>query len=326
MEDLLGSFLTNAANPAVLFFLIGLSASLLKVELPIPGSFKVLLTVYLMAAIGMKGGAAIAETGLGAVWLPALGVALLAGVTPFWVYPLVRFVGRMRFSDSIALAAHYGSVSAVTFAAATNQLTGAGIAFEGSAPALLAVMEVPGIIVALSMYQWLRSRREGTSSSIGVAVSAVLRGKSVFVLLASLAAGYLSGKPGLEATAGFFVTPFQGLLTLFLLEMGLEAGSRLKDLRRAGPFLVAFGILLPLAQGVLGVLVGSAVGLSTGGATLVGVLSASASYIAAPTAVRVMVPEANPSIYVTSSLGITFPFNVVVGIPIYLAFAQWLAA
>jgi uncharacterized protein len=327
VQEILGSFLTNAANPAVLFFLIGLSASLLRVELPFPGSFKVLLTVYLMAAIGFKGGAAVAETGLGAIWLPAVCVAALGALQPVWIYPLARFVGRLSFPDAIAMAAHYSSVSAVTFAAATNQLASAGIPFEGGAPALLAVMEVPGIVVALSMYHWMQARRHGAgaSSSIGEAVSAVLRGKSVFVLLASLVAGFLAGKPGLESTAGFFITPFQGMLTLFLLEMGMEAGNRLQELLRAGPFLITFGILLPLAQGALGVLVGTWAGLSPGGAALVGVLSASASYIAAPTAVRVMVPEANPSIYVTSALGITFPFNVVVGIPIYLAIAQRLA-
>lgn len=326
MEELLSSVLSNAANPAVLFFLIGLAATLLKVELPIPGGFKAVLTVYLMAAIGFKGGAAVSETGLSQIWLQALGLAALAAVIPLWIYPLTRYVGKLTSPDAIALAAHYGSVSAVTFAAAQNQLGVLGIPFEGSAPAFLAVMEVPGIVTALALHQWLSARREGGEGrSIRAAVSEVLRSKSVFVLLASLVAGYLAGKPGLESTAGFFVTPFQGVLTLFLLEMGLEAGRRLSTLRQAGIFLGAFAILVPIVQGALGVTVGHLLGFSVGGAALVGVLTASASYIAAPAAVRLMVPEANPSIYLTAALGITFPFNIVVGIPLYLAMAVRLA-
>ncbi|MFZ5823962.1 MAG: sodium-dependent bicarbonate transport family permease [Bacillota bacterium] len=338
MNEILASLAANAANPAVLFFLIGLAASLLKVELPLPGGFRTVLTVYLMAAIGFKGGVAVSETGLAAIWLPALVVALLGAVQPVWLYPLARYAGRMAHVDAIALSATYASVSAVTFASAMSQLTVAGIPFEGSAPALMAVMEVPGVIVALGLHQWMTARSAAAAapaaiqgagtSSLGVlmgAVTEVLRSKSVFVLVASLGAGFLAGPPGMALTKGFFVDPFQGLLTLFLLEMGLEAGARLGALRRTGPFLLAFGLLLPLAQGALGVALGDLIGLSVGGATLMGVLSASASYIAAPAAVRSMVPEANPSIYITSALGITFPFNVVIGIPLYLAFAQYLA-
>ncbi len=355
MPELLASLATNAANPAVLFFLIGLTASLLKVELPLPVSLRTVLTVYLMAAIGFKGGVAVNQTGLAAIWLPALAVASLGALMPLWIYPIGRYLGRLNHADAIAMAATYSSVSAVTYASAVSQLSVAGIPFEGSAPAFLAVMEVPGVIVALGLHQFMRRevvpapvdgpmgasvaldphvaeevatvspRQPGRLQELHRAVTEVLRSKSVFVLLASLVAGYLSGKPGLTLTEGFFVTPFQGILTLFLLEMGLEAGARLGALRKTGLFLLAFGLLLPLAHGAVGVSLGHLLGLSPGGATLIGVLAAGASYIAAPAAVRAMVPEANPSLYVTGALGITFPFNVVVGIPLYLSLAQYLA-
>jgi len=334
VPELLTSLAANAANPAVLFFLIGLVASLLKVELPLPASLRTVLTVYLMAAIGFKGGVAVNQTGLAAIWLPALAVALLGAAMPLWIYPIARHLGRFSPVDATAMAATYSSVSAVTYASAVSQLTVAGIPFEGSAPALLAVMEVPGVIVALGLHQFLQ--RPPTEPAGGApaltrlqeihrAVREVLRSKSVFVLLASLVAGYLAGKPGLTMTEGFFVTPFQGILTLFLLEMGLEAGGRLGALRKTGLALACLGILLPLLHGALGVGLGHLLGLSAGGATLVGVLAAGASYIAAPAAVRAMLPEANPSLYVTGALGITFPFNVVVGVPLYLSLAQFLS-
>jgi len=316
------SFLSSAANPAVLFFLIGLMAPLLRVELPIPNGFKAVLTIYLMAAIGFKGGVAVAETGIANIWLQMLGLGVLAAVTPLWIYPIARYIGRLTISDSIALGAHYGSVSAVTFATAIAMLTTMGIEFEGAAPAFLAVMEVPGIIMALALFKLISPPNGEAQAGMGHVVGQVLRSKSIFVLIGALIAGYLSGPPGLAVTAKFFVTPFQGVLTLFLLEMGMEAGRRLSTLRRTGLFLLPFAIIIPLLQGHLGVMVGIWLGLSPGGAALIGTLSASASYIAAPVAVRLMVPDASPTVYLTSALGITFPFNVVIGIPLYLAFAQ----
>lgn len=334
MNELIASLVMNAANPAVLFFLIGLAASLLKVELPLPGSFRTALTVYLMAAIGFTGGVAINETGLSAIWLPALVVAGLGAAAPLWLYPIARFLGRLAHADAIALGATYSSVSTVTFASAMSQLTVAGIPFEGAAPAFLAAMMLPGVIVALGLHWWMFFRAErdsagegpsGSRGSLWGAVAQVLRAKSVFVLLASLMAGYVAGRPGLALTEGLFGPPFQGLLCLLLLQMGLEAGGRLGALRPTEPFLVGFSILMPLLQGALGVGAGHLTGLSVGGATLLGVLTGSASYLAAPAAVRAMLPQANPSLYITGALGITFPFNVVIGIPLYLSLAQYLA-
>lgn len=324
--DLLLTLFNSLANPAILFFLIGLSATLLRVELPIPGGFKSVLTVYLMAAIGFKGGAAISDSGLGQIWLPALSLGLLAAVIPLWVYPVARRIIGFSMANSAALAAHYGSVSAVTYVAAQNQLVSAQIPFEASAPALLAIMEVPGIVTALIIYRRSQLAKEpAAAGSIWHACKEVLRSKSVFVLLASLLAGYLTGKPGMAAVEGFFVTPFQGILTLFLLEMGLEAGKRLSDLRTVGPALVAFALAMPVFNGLIGLMVGDLLGLSTGGTVIVALLAGSASYIAAPTAVRVMVPDASPSLYLTAALGITFPFNLIFGIPLYIYLAQQLA-
>lgn len=229
--------------------------------------------------------------------------------------------------DAAAIAGHYGSVSAVTFIAATNFLKNAGESYEGYASAFLAVMESPAIIVGVLLGK-IAARRADQQlySTMRVAIHEALLGRSVVLLLGSLCIGFLAGGRGLEGTAGFFVTPFQGVLALFLLEMGTVAARRFGDLRRTGFFLLGFGIIMPLFNGAIGVFLGGLVGLSPGGIMLIGVLSASASYIAAPAAMRLSLPEANPTLYLTSALAITFPFNIVVGLPIYYAMARWWAA
>ncbi len=322
--DLFDALRANLLSPVVLFFVMGILAAVLKSDLKFPEALYVTLTIYLLTAIGFKGGVAVSEAGLGQVWLPSLAAMLLGTVIPLWTYPVLRVLGRLSVPNAAALAGHYGSVSAVTFIAATNYLKGVGQPYESYAAAFLAVMESPAIIVGVLLGKLgAGDRSDALGSSVRTALHEALLGRSVFLLVGALAVGVLSGQRGMAGVEAFFVTPFQGVLALFLLEMGTVAGRRLGDLRKVGPFLLAFGILAPLVHGFLGVALGHAAGLSPGGATLLGVLSASASYIAAPAAMRLSLPDANPTLYLTSSLAITFPFNITVGIPIYYAAARW---
>lgn len=313
----------NLLSPAVLFFALGLLAALLKSDLKFPEPLYITLTIYLLVAIGFKGGVAIAEAGLAKVWLPAAAALLLGALIPLWTYPVLRFVGRLGAVDAAAIAAHYGSVSAVTFITATTYLGTVHQTYESYASAFLAVMEAPAIVVGVVLGKLLGDQRSaGGPLSLKAVAHEALFGRSIFLLVGSLIVGALSGPAGMAKVEPLFVTLFQGILALFLLEMGVVAGRRLGDLRKVGPFLLGFGILGPLLHGCIGVWLGQRVGLGLGGATLLGVLAASASYIAAPAAVRMSLPDANPTLYLTASLAITFPFNITLGIPIYFELAR----
>ena len=315
----------NLLSPAVLFFVLGLIAALTKSDLKFPEALYAGLTIYLLVAIGFKGGVAISEAGLGKVWLPSLAAMALGALIPLWTYPLLRFGGKFAAVDAAAIAAHYGSVSAVTFIAATNYLKAVDQPYENYATAFLAVMESPAILVGVVLGKLATSKRGAADmTSLKAAMHEALFGRSIFLLVGALVVGALCGKRGMDKVEPFFVAPFQGVLALFLLEMGLVAGRRLGDLRKVGPFLLAFGIVMPLLHGCLGVYLGQLTGLGLGGATLLGVLASSASYIAAPAAIRMSLPDANPTYYLTASLAITFPFNIALGIPAYIAVARWL--
>ncbi len=321
--DLLESVRQNLLSPGPLFFALGILAATLKSDLKLPEALYSSLTIYLLVAIGFKGGASLHEAGLAAVWFPLLVAALLSAAVPLWTYPCLRFWGKFAAADAASISAHYGSVSAVTFTVATGFLANAGIAHEAYASALLAIMESPAILVGVLLGKSASSvEHSKLSDSLREALREVLLGKTIVLLVGALFVGYMSGTRGLDAVSGFFVLPFQGVLALFLLELGLVAGRRLGDLRRAGPFLLAFGIVAPTVHGAIGVALGLAIGLSPGGATLLGTLAASASYIAAPAAMRLALPEANPTLSLASSLAITFPFNVTLGIPLYFHMAS----
>lgn len=313
----------NLLSPIILAFVLGIIATLVRSDLKFPEPLYTALSIYLLLAIGLKGGAALSETPLGEFGGPALATLALGVAIPLWSYVIVRRIGRMSVPDAAAIAAHYGSVSVVTFIAALSFLDAAGMRYEGFLPTLVAVLEVPAIIVALVL---ARVRGGAGRGSWGTVLHEVLAGRSILLLLGGLVIGAASGTAGLTRVAPFFVDPFQGALVLFLLEMGMVAARRFRDLRTAGVFLLAFGVLMPLLHGALGVWLGALAGLSLGGAMVLGTMSASASYIAAPAAVRIALPEANPGYYLTASLAITFPFNLTVGIPVYYAIAQWVYA
>lgn len=321
--DLITSIQSNLLSPAVLFFCLGIFAALTRSDLKFPEALYNTLTIYLLTAIGFKGGVAVSEAGFGVVWFSALVAVLLGTAIPLWSFVLLRKIGRFGVADAGAIAAHYGSVSAVTFIAATNFLKSIEHPFESYASAFLAVMESPAIVVGVLLGKGaLSGRIQLADEGLKHAIRDALLGKGVLLLVGPLVIGMLCGKRGMAAVEGFFVTPFQGVLALFLLEMGMVAGRRLGDLRRVGAFLLMFGLTAPVLHGTFGVLAGSWAGLSSGGATLLGVLAGSASYIAAPAAVRLSLPDANPAYSLTAALGITFPFNVTIGIPFFFEIAK----
>jgi uncharacterized protein len=317
--------LSNLLSPVVLAFVMGMGAALLKSDLEFPEALYHALTIYLLLAIGLKGGIALAATPLAQLAAPLAVTVALGVITPITAFAVLRWVGRLDRVNAAAIAAHYGSVSAVTFLAAQTFAMTAEIPVEGFMPALVAVLEVPAIIVALLL---VGSRVESDAHRMGGGRGAALRevvtGRSVVLLLGGLAIGFLADPDGIAAVSPFFIGLFPGVLTLFLLELGMVAARRLRDLRQVGGFLVAFGILVPVLHGMLGVAAGQWAGLSVGGSAVLGAMVASASYIAAPAAVRIALPQANPAFYLTAALGITFPFNLTLGIPLYFAFAAWI--
>jgi len=308
----------TAMDPVVLFFLLGLIARIAKSDLRLPEAMYDALAIYLLLAIGLKGGVQLAQQPLATVLPQALAAIALGAAIPLLLFPLLR--AKLARPDAASIAAHYGSVSVVTFAVATSFLAAQSIDAESYMPLIVALMEAPGIVVGIVL------ARAGRGQRVAWAPLAheVLFGKSVLLLLGGLVIGALIGPDGIKPIAPLFTDLFKGVLALFLLEMGLVAGGRIGDLRRAGPFLLAFGVGAPLALGALGALVGHAIGLSLGGTALLATLAASASYIAAPTAMRIAVPEANPALSIGVALGITFPFNIFVGIPLYLQYARWI--
>jgi hypothetical protein len=315
---LLEAAISNATSAPVLAFVLGLIAVAVNSDLRLPESLYQGLSIYLLLGIGIKGGVALSEANANEVALPILGTIALGVVIPilaFWI------VGRLTKLDSVnkgALAAHYGSTSLVTFSAAIIFLESQQIEYEGFVTTLLAILEIPGIVVGLM----LASRGLGRGLNWGESLREILTSKSIVLLAGGLLLGLTTGASGYERVEPFFGGLFTGVLALFLLEMGIVAGRRLPDVKKAGLGLVAFSLGFPLIAGTLGVVVGSLTGLGLGGSVVLGVLSASASYIAAPAAVRLALPEASPGIYLTAALGITFPFNLIFGIPIMFAVGQ----
>lgn len=310
----------NLLSPVVLSFALGAAAAFVRSDLKLPEAFYQSLSIYLLFAIGLKGGVALAQTPVEDLWLPALVTLLLGSAMPLWTYAILRWL-RFGVADAAALAAHYGSVSAVTFVAAGTFVSAAGSPAEGYMPSLVALLEVPAIVIALLI---ARSRM-GSKRPLGEAMHEVLAGRSVVLLVGGVVVGTLAGPDGYAPVKPLFSDLFHGALALFLLELGGTAARRARDLARGGLRLALFAIGAPLVHGALGVWLGHVAGLGHGGATVLGAMSASASYIAAPAAVRIALPEANPAYYLTGSLAITFPFNLALGIPLFYALSEVLA-
>jgi len=333
------SSLSNLLVPAVLFFALGAIARLIKSDLRFPPDLAKVLSIYLLMAIGLHGGYELAKSDMG-VAINSIVWALILGFTlPILGYLALVATRKVSPMDAAAISAHYGSVSAGTFLTAIAFLDSSGIEYESYPLIMLAVMESPAIIVGLLLAAWARKQLEASSNTpkiadpdgdsegkMGHLLREAFTNGSVVVLIGSMVIGAISQPSGMEKLKPFIDEIFMGVLCLFLFEMGMEAARRIKEFKKVGVVLGLFGVVMPIIGGLIGAVVGSYIlDFGVGGATLVAVLGASASYIAVPPAMKLAVPEANPSFYLTLSLGITFPFNVVVGIPLFLAFSQYLA-
>lgn len=309
------------SDPIILFFIFGIIAGLVRSELRLPSAIYDFLSLTLLLAIGLKGGIELAKQPF-LTLAPQIGAVFLMGLLlPLVAFPVLRLAGKFKRADAASIAAHYGSVSVGTFAVAIAYMNSKGVSYEEHITLLLVVLEIPAILVGI-----LLARGLSRETQWGTVAHEIFAGKGVILLLGGLAIGWIAGPAGIEPITPFFFDLFKGVLALFLLEMGVITASKLGSLRRYGLFIVLFGIAMPLFSAVIGGLLASQLGFSTGGVAMLATLAASASYIAVPAAMRISVPEANPTLSLAASLGVTFPFNVLVGIPLYYDLAVRLQA
>lgn len=333
--DILQLIQSNLLTPIILFFLFGLIAARIKSDLKIPEAISEFLPIYLLAAIGLHGGIEMRNTGFENMLIPmlvAIGLSLLFTLNH---YQILRRLGKFNIFDSYALASTYGAVGAVTFSVGLSFLKNQGVSSEGYLAAVLAVLEPVAFIMAIFLTNMAVSKQikakkksftNDDSSDVDIDVqnktklSQVLHesvtGKAIVILLGSIIIGYIIGEEGFGSIKIVFDEMFTGAIVIFMIEMGVIAGQRLDDIKKVGIFLTAFALIMPTFNGIIGVLVATVMGLSLGGAVMFGLLLASASFIAAPAVLRHAIPQANPSLYITSALGITFPYNIIVLLPI----------
>lgn len=310
--------ITNLTSVAVLVFILGLMAARIKSDVRIPEQIYQMISIFLLFGIGLKGGHSLKSVSFGSFVGPALATLTLGILIPLAAFAALKLVRKINDLDRGAIAAHYGSTSLVTFSAALLFLENSAIQVEGFATALLTIMEVPGIVVGV----YLGSRHRDKSVQWGKTLHEVITGKTILLLVGGLIIGAITSQTGYLKVAPFFIDLQSGFLALFLLHLGYLAGSNWEEIKKVGARVAVFAIVFPVFAGTLGVLAGNMVGLSIGGATILGVLSASASYIAAPAAVSIGLPEANAPLALMSSIGVTFPFNLIFGIPLYLEIAK----
>jgi len=322
----MSAMISALLNAPLLFFVLGALSRMARSDLRIPRALSKTLSIYLLAGIGLHGGAQLASAGLASLLAPAAAALALACLIPLAAYAALRYLLRLDGFNAAAIAAHYGSVSVATFMAATAWLQSRNVDYEPALVLMLAIMEVPAILIGL----YLAERCRGSGSTGATAWSAIpasmLRHGSVLLLVGTILIGAVASSASLDAVNPFFEKLFMGALCLFLIDLGIQAATRLGELKTSALPLALFGVLAPLVFGSAGLLVGHAVlGFGAGGTTLVAVLAASASYIAVPPAMRMGVPEANPALYLMLSLGVTFPFNLMFGIPLFNHLAEWIS-
>ncbi len=304
----------------IVAFVVAMMATLLKVNLRMPESLYPIVSTFLLLGIGLKGGRELSEVSINSFWKPLLVVLLLGLINPLIAFSFFRHITRLDQSNSAALAAHYGSPSLVTFIVLLTTLDSRGIIYGGYATALFACLEIVGIVIALSM---------SSKTSINVSRSSVLleivRSPSIALIITGLSIGVIVGKTRMAPTDSFFIDLVPGVLTLFLIEMGIIAAKHFADFRSIGFRLIFLAIAIPLINGVIGVLLAVFGGMSEGDVIVLGTLAGSASFVAAPAVVRVALPKASPSLYLTTSIGITFPFLITLGIPMLIKVSELLS-
>ncbi len=308
----------NLTSVAVLIFILGFIGAKLKSELKLPESVYQMISLYLLFGIGLKGGHSLKSVTPESFFKPALASIFLGILIPVVAFYSLKFIRNINDMDRGAIAAHYGSTSLVTFSAALLYLESNVIEVEGFMTAILTLLEIPGLIVGI----YLGSRRKGEKVEWAHTLREVIAGKTVLLLVGGLAIGAVTSASGYLKVSPFFIDLQGGFLVLFLLHLGYQAGSNWHEVKKVGPKMIGFGIIFPIVSGAIGVIVGLTVDLSIGGATVLGVLCASGSYIAAPAAVAIGLPKANSSLALMSSIGVTFPFNLIFGIPLYLEMAR----
>ena len=337
--DILQLIQSNLLTPIILFFLFGIIAARIKSDLKIPEAISEFLPIYLLAAIGLHGGIEMRNTGFENMLIPmlvAIGLSLLFTLNH---YQILRRLGKFNIFDSYALASTYGAVGAVTFSVGLSFLKNQGVSSEGYLAAILAVLEPVAFILAIfltnmAVAKQIRTKKQsfttddtsdidvglqGNKTKLSQVLHESVTGKAIVILLGSIVIGYIIGEDGFSSIQIVFDEMFTGAIVIFMIEMGIIAGQRLGDIKKVGIFLIAFSIIMPTFNGIIGVLVATVMGLSLGGAVMFGLLLASASFIAAPAVLRHAIPQANPSLYITSALGITFPYNIIVLLPIMFA-------
>lgn len=312
--------ISNLTSVAVLVFILGFLGARFKSDLSIPESIYQLISIYLLLGIGLKGGHALKVVSFAEIIKPSLTTLIIGSIIPFLAFYFLKFIKNLSDLQRGSLAAHYGSTSLVTFSAAVLYLENNKIFFEGYSTTLLTIMEVPGLVVGI----YLASRNSKSNVSWGKTFQEILLGKTVLLLVGGLVAGFITSDEGFNRVSPVFIDLLNGILVLFLLQLGYMAGSQIKEVKLAGYKLIVFAILFPVLAGFIGALGGYFAGMSVGGTTLLAVLSASASYIAAPAAVSIALPKAKFGFALTCSIGITFPFNLIFGIPLYEAMAKFL--
>jgi hypothetical protein len=313
---------TNLLSPLILFFIIGIIATLVNSDLKVPEAFYTGYTMIILLTIGINGGRKLKNASLNDMFLTIIAALFLSLIMLIITYVIVKNVFKFDQPNSLALAAHYGSVSAVTFVAGISFLDKMAVSYEDYMPAILVVMEGPAIVISIVLYKIMKKDKNSTSG-LGEVFKEAFFGKSIFLLLGGIIIGLIALEGGLKKIEPLFGDLFYGILSIFLLHMGMIATQQVRDIRGKKWYSFAYVFILPLIGGVTGILVGSFIGLSVGGSFILGVLTASASYIAAPAAIEHAIPEANPGVYVGSSLGLTLPFNLIFGIPFYFWFSNF---
>ncbi len=306
-------------EPVVLFFVLGVAAGLLRSDLKIPGSLYEALSIFILLAIGLKGGVEMSKHAVVDLLGAGLIIVLVGSIIPLVSFPVLRYLGRMNRADSASIAAHYGSVSVVTFSVGIALLGQEKLDFEGYLIVFLVLLEMPALVIGAILARY----GQGTVRW-GKLLHEVFFGKSIYLLAGGMVIGFVAGAEGIKPLDKMFFDLFKGVLALFLLEMGLVASMRFAALREYGAFLSVFAVLMPIFSAILGTVTGWMLDFSVGGTFLLATLFASASYIAAPAAMRIAVPEANPALSIGASLGMTFPFNIFLGLPLYLWMARFI--
>ncbi|MDH3678024.1 MAG: sodium-dependent bicarbonate transport family permease [Nitrosopumilus sp.] len=340
--DILQLIQSNLLTPIILFFLFGIIAARIKSDLKIPEAISEFLPIYLLAAIGLHGGIEMRNTGFENMLIPMLVAIALSLLFTLNHYQILRRLGKFNIFDSYALASTYGAVGAVTFSVGLSFLKNQGVTSEGYLAAILAILEPVAFIMAIfltnmAVSKQIRQKKQSftkddtsdieigiqeTKTKLSQVLHESVTGKAIVILLGSIVIGYIIGEEGFGSIKIVFDEMFTGAIVIFMIEMGIIAGQRLDDIKKVGVFLTAFAVIMPTFNGVIGVLVATAMGLSLGGSVMFGLLLASASFIAAPAVLRHAIPQANPSLYITSALGITFPYNIIVLLPIMFAISS----